>query len=109
MARRIDQSGAEPQYFSTRFNLLFGDKAMSLEESKQGSIRASAAAKDKGNERVSQDKIEEYIIEAIEHVRKYQAKTTKWQYRMVKLKNIALGHLVLRRVANPNESRLEGA
>jgi hypothetical protein len=86
----------------TRFNLLFGDEAMSLEESKQGSIKASAAAKDKGNERVSQDKIKEYRIEAIEHVRKYQAKTTKWQYRMVKLKNIALGHLVLRRVANPN-------
>lgn len=52
---------------------------MSLEESKLGSIRASAAAMDKGNERVSQDKIEEYKFEAIEHVRKYQANKVEIQ------------------------------
>ena len=48
------------------------------------------------------DVIDESRLEAIEHIRKYQAKTIRWRDRKVKLKNIAPDHLVLRRVANPD-------
>jgi hypothetical protein len=48
------------------------------------------------------DTIEESRLKAIEHIRKYQAETIRWRDRKVKLKNIALGHLVLPRVANPD-------
>jgi hypothetical protein len=37
----------------------------------------------------------------VENINKYQAETIKWHDRKVKLKNIEPGHLVLRRVANP--------
>jgi hypothetical protein len=37
----------------------------------------------------------------VENINKYQAETIKWRDRKVKLKNIEPGHLVLRRVANP--------
>jgi hypothetical protein len=46
--------------------------------------------------------IEESRLEAIEHIRKYQVETIRWRDRKVKLKNIVPGHLVLRRVANPD-------
>jgi hypothetical protein len=39
--------------------------------------------------------IEGIRFEAIKHVNKYQAETTKWRDRKVKLKNIMPGHLVL--------------
>jgi hypothetical protein len=48
------------------------------------------------------DTIEESRLEAIKHIRKYQAETIRWRDVKVKLKSIALGHLVLRRVANPD-------
>jgi hypothetical protein len=38
----------------------------------------------------------------MENINKYQAKTIKWLDRKVRLKNIKPGHLVLRRVANPD-------
>jgi hypothetical protein len=37
----------------------------------------------------------------MENINKYQAEIIKWRDRKVRLKNIKLGHLVLRRVANP--------
>jgi hypothetical protein len=37
----------------------------------------------------------------VENINKYQAETIKWCDRKVKLKNIEPGHLVLRRLANP--------
>jgi hypothetical protein len=37
----------------------------------------------------------------VENINKYQAETIKWRDRKVMLKNIEPGHLVLRRVANP--------
>jgi hypothetical protein len=46
------------------------------------------------------DTIEESRLEAIEHIRKYQAETIRWRDKKVKLKSIASGHLVLRIVAN---------
>jgi hypothetical protein len=50
--------------------------------------------------------VEKYAIEgvrlqAVENINKYQAETIKWRDRKVRLKNIEPGHLVLRRVANP--------
>jgi hypothetical protein len=41
-------------------------------------------------------------LQAIEHINKYQAETIKWRDRKVQLKNIKPGHLVLRRIANPD-------
>jgi hypothetical protein len=39
----------------------------------------------------------------VENINKYQAETIKWRDRKVLLKNIKPGHLVLRRVANPDK------
>jgi hypothetical protein len=41
-------------------------------------------------------------LQAVENINKYQAETIKWRDRKVWLKNIKPGHLVLRRVANPD-------
>jgi hypothetical protein len=38
----------------------------------------------------------------VENINKYKAETIKWHERKVRLKNIKPGHLVLRRVANPD-------
>jgi hypothetical protein len=40
-------------------------------------------------------------FECYKNINKYQAETIKWRDRKVRLKNIEPGHLVLRRVANP--------
>jgi hypothetical protein len=86
----------------TPFRLLFGDKAVTLEEVKLGSARVMASAEDEDNEKISKYAKEESRLKAIEHIRKYQSETIRWRYRKVKLKNMSLGHLVLRRVANPD-------
>jgi hypothetical protein len=51
---------------------------------------------------VAKDAIEGTRLQAIENINKYQAETLKWHDRKVRLKNIKPGHLVLRRVANPD-------
>jgi hypothetical protein len=51
---------------------------------------------------VAKDGIEGIRLQAVENINKYQAETIKWRDRKVWLKNIKLGHLVLRRVANPD-------
>ena len=58
----------------TPFKLLFGDEAITLEEAKTGSIRTIASAKDKANYQITKDTIEGTILQAIEHINKYQAK-----------------------------------
>jgi hypothetical protein len=85
----------------TPFKLLFGDEAITLEEARTGSIRTLASAKDEDTCKVSKDTIEGIKFQAIDHINKYQAKTVKWWDRKVRLKNIKPGHLVLRRIANP--------
>jgi hypothetical protein len=50
---------------------------------------------------VEKDAIEGIRLQAVENINKYQAETLKWRDRKVKLKNIEPGHLMLRRVANP--------
>jgi hypothetical protein len=86
----------------TPFKLLFGDETITPEEARTGSIRTLASIEDKGDCQVTKDTIEGTRIQAIEHINKYQAETVKWRDRKVRLKNIKPGHLVLRRVANPD-------
>jgi hypothetical protein len=86
----------------TPFKLLFGDEAVTPEEAKVGSIRTVASVEDEDNYCVAKDTIEGTRLQAVENINKYQAKTIKWRDRKVRLKNIKPGHLVLRRVANPD-------
>jgi hypothetical protein len=85
----------------TQFKLLFGDKAITPEEAKTRSIRTLASAEDGDICKVSKDSIEGVRVQAIDHINKFQDKTTKWWDRKLRLKNIKPGHLVLRRIANP--------
>jgi hypothetical protein len=82
----------------TPFKLLFGDEAITQEEARRGSIRTLASAEDEENCKITKDTIEGIMLQAIDHINKYQAKTIKWRDRKV-LKKIRPGHLVLRRVA----------
>jgi hypothetical protein len=86
----------------TPFKLLFGDEAITPEEAKAGSIRTTASTEDEADYQVTKDIIEGTKLQAIEHINKYQAETIKWHDRKVRLKNIKPGHLVHRRVANPD-------
>jgi hypothetical protein len=86
----------------TPFKLLFGDEAITPEEAKTRSIRTTTSAEDEADSQITKDTIEGTRLQAIEHINKYQAETIKWRDRKVRLKNIKLGHLVLRRVANPD-------
>jgi hypothetical protein len=86
----------------TPFKLLFGDEAITPEEAKAGSIRTVASAEDKADYSVAKDAIEGTRLQAVENINKYQAKTINWRDRKVRRKNIKPGHLVLRRVANPD-------
>jgi hypothetical protein len=86
----------------TPFKLLFGDEAITPGEAKAGSIRTVASAEDEADCSVAKDAIEGIRLQAVENINKYQAETIKWCDRKVRLKNIKPGHLVLRRVANPN-------
>jgi hypothetical protein len=86
----------------TPFKLLFGDKAITPEEARTGSIRTLASAEDEEDCKITKDTIEGIRLQAKDHINKYQAETVKWHDRKVRLKNIKPGHLVLRRVANPD-------
>ncbi len=88
----------------TPFKLLFGDEAITPEEAKAGSIRVVASAESGSEDAYSMEKdaLEGIRLQAVENINKYQAETIKWRDRKVRLKNIEPGHLVLRRVANPD-------
>jgi hypothetical protein len=86
----------------TPFKLLFGDEAITPEEAKAGSIGTIASAEGEADYSMAKDAIEGIRLQAVENINKYQAETIKWRDRKVRLKNIKLGHLVLRRVANPD-------
>jgi hypothetical protein len=86
----------------TPFKLLFGDEAITPEEAKTGSIRTTDSVEDEADYQITKDTIEGTRLQAIEHINKYQSKTIKWRDRKVRLKNIKPGHLVLRRLANPD-------
>jgi hypothetical protein len=86
----------------TPFKLQFGDEAITPEEARMDSIRTLASTEDEGDCQITKDTIEGTRLQAIEHINKYPAETIKRCDRKVKLKNINPGHLVLRRVANPD-------
>jgi hypothetical protein len=86
----------------TPFKLLFGDEAITPEEAKAELIRTVASVEDEADYSVAKHAIEGIRIQAVENINKYQAETIKWRDRKVRLKNIKPGHLVLRRVANPD-------
>jgi hypothetical protein len=86
----------------TPFKLLFSDEAITLEEARTGSIRTLASTEDKEAWKIIKDAIKGTRLQAIDHINKYEAETLKWRDRKVRLKNIKPGHLVLRRVANPD-------
>jgi hypothetical protein len=86
----------------TPFKLLFSDEAITPEEAKTGSIRTTASIEDEADYHVAKDTIEGVRLQAVENINKYQAETIKWRDRKVRLKNIKQGHLVLRRVPNPD-------
>jgi hypothetical protein len=79
---------------------LFGDEVITPEEARIGSIWTLASAEDEDTCKISKGAIEGVRLQVIDHINKYQAKTVKWRDRKVRLKNI--GHLVLRRIANPD-------
>jgi hypothetical protein len=85
----------------TPFSLLFRDEAVTLEEVKLGLARVTTSTQDQDDEIFLKDAIEVSRLEAIENRRRYQAKTIRWRDKKVKL-SISPGHLVLRRVANPD-------
>jgi hypothetical protein len=86
----------------TLFKLLFGDEATTLEEARTGSIRTLASAEDEDSCKIIKDTIEGTKLQTIDQINKYLVETVKWRDRKVRLKNIKPGHLVLRRVANPD-------
>jgi hypothetical protein len=86
----------------TPFKLLFGDEAITPEEAKAGSIRTMASVEDEADHSMGKDAIEGIRLQDVQNINKYQAETIKWCDRKVRLKNIRPGHLVLRRVANPD-------
>jgi hypothetical protein len=86
----------------TSFKLLFGDEAITQEEAKAGSIRTAALVEDEAGYHVAKNTIEGTKLQVVENINKYQAETIKWRDKKVRLKNIKPGHLVLRRVANPD-------
>ena len=61
-----------------------------------------ASTEDEADYSVAKDAIEGIRLQAMENINKYQAETIKWCDRKVRLKDIKHGHLVLRRVANPD-------
>jgi transposase InsO family protein len=87
----------------TPFKLLFGDEAITPEEARAGSIRILASTEDKEACEITKDTIKGTILQAIDHINKYQAETIKWRDRKVRLKNIKSRHLVLRRVAEASQ------
>jgi hypothetical protein len=86
----------------TPFKLLFGDEAITPEEARMGSIRTLASTEDEDACKITKDTIEGTRLQTIDHINKYQTEIVKWRDGKVRLKNIKLGHLVLRRVANPD-------
>jgi hypothetical protein len=61
-----------------------------------------ASAEDEADYSVDKDALEGIRLQVVENINKYRAEIIKWRDRKVRLKNIKPGHLVLRRVANPD-------
>ena len=74
----------------TPFRLLYGAEAMSLEELKNKSLRATSTPE--GNEPPDDSDLKELdILQAASNLSKYQKETTKWRDKKVVKKNISVG------------------
>ena len=91
----------------TPFRLLYGAEAMSPEELKNKSLRATSAPE--GNEPPDDsDLIELDILQAASNLNKYQKETTKWRDKKVIKKNISVRDCVLKRKPNAeNTGKME--
>ena len=91
----------------TLSRLLYGNEAMSPEELKNKSLRATSPPE--GNEPPDDsDQIELDILQAASNLRKYQKETTKWRDKKVVKKNISVGDWVLKRKPNAeNAGKME--
>ena len=91
----------------TPFRLLYGAEAMSPEELKNKSLRATSAPE--GNEPPDDsDLIELDILQAASNLRKYQKETTKWRDKKVVKNNISMGDWVLKGKPNAeNAGKME--
>ena len=91
----------------TPFRLLYGAEAMSLEELKNKSLRATSTPE--GNEPPDDsDLIELDILQATSNLSKYQKETSKWRDKKVVKKNISVGDWVLKRKPNAeNAGKME--
>ena len=67
----------------TPFKLLFDDEAITPKEAKTGSIRTTASEEDEADYQTTKYTIEGTRLQAIEHINKYQAETTRWRERKV--------------------------
>jgi transposase InsO family protein len=70
----------------TPFKLLFDDEAITPEEARTGSIRTLASTESEEDCKITKDTIEGTILQAIDHMNKYQAEIVKWRDRKVRLK-----------------------
>ena len=83
----------------TPFRLLYDAEAMSPEELKNQSLRATSAPE--GNDSLEEsDLIELDILQAAYNLSKYQNETRKWRDKKVVKKNISIGDWVLKRRPN---------
>ena len=91
----------------TPFRLLYGNEAMSPEELKNKSLRATSAPESNEPSNES-DLIELDILQAASNLSKYQKETTKWRDKKVVRKNISVGDWVLKRKPNAeNDGKME--
>jgi hypothetical protein len=55
----------------TPFKLLFGDEAITPEETRRGSIRTLASIEDEENCKITKDTIDGTRLQAVDHINKY--------------------------------------
>jgi hypothetical protein len=79
----------------TPFRLLYGSEAMTPQEIKQGSPRASASASPDVDELTSKDLIDADRVFALQALNKYQAQTKTWRDHAVVPREFNEGDLVL--------------
>jgi len=86
----------------TPFRLLYGAEAMTHEELKNRSLRATHQVEAIPSS--DKDLMELDILQASENLEKYQKKTTKWRDKKIVKKNITVGDWVLKRKPNAKTS-----
>jgi hypothetical protein len=80
------------------FRLLYGTEAMTPEEIKNGSLRATKKSENpKEIAKVEKDLIELDILEAAQNLEKYQQETRKWKDKKIVRKEIKVCDLVIKR------------